>query len=109
MQHTVIDEPARLRAAGDPPIETWTDFLRLCAEMVSDHAPYLFAVVQERGEREDGWIAGWGLAFPDHVDVVTVDGRTWTRLATPAEAERMFDGPGDVSGLLVWCDTEALA
>lgn len=104
MANHIADQPARLRVQGDPPIETWTDFLQLCAEMVSDCTPHLFAVVQEHGDRENGWIAGWGMAFSDHCDVLTVDARRWARVGSPAEAERLFDRDNDISGLLVWCD-----
>jgi len=42
--------------------------------MVASNAPRLFAIVQERGERVDGRIAAWGMAFYDDVEIVGADG-----------------------------------
>ena len=78
-------------------------FTRRYAELVAEEMPWMFAVVQERAAR-DGRIAGWGLMFRDHLAVVGLDGRGWTRVRSPADAERLFDHGDDVSGLLVWCD-----
>ena len=47
--------------------------------LVADFAPRVFAVVQEYGDRVDGRIAAWGVAFTDHTEVIGVVGtvRIW--------------------------------
>jgi hypothetical protein len=61
------------------------EFAELVTEMVSDEAPRLFAVVQELGTREDGWIAAWGLAFENRAQLVHSDGRSLL-IANPLNA-----------------------
>lgn len=46
------------------------EFARLMSEMVAAEAPRLFALVQEYGDRVDGRIAAWGMAFDDGAEVV---------------------------------------
>ncbi|GAA3850478.1 hypothetical protein GCM10022243_15440 [Saccharothrix violaceirubra] len=50
------------------------DYERFVAEMIADDRPSLFAVLAEYGERTDAEIAAWGLAWPDHVEVVLAGG-----------------------------------
>jgi hypothetical protein len=70
--------------------------------MVVEGAPKLFAVVHELGERVDGWVAAWGMAQDDGVDVVPVDGRVRMALASPERAVRLFGGQQGVTARLVW-------
>lgn len=60
--------PAQAEVEWDslPPICDEAEFAQEIAELVAAEAPRLFAVVQEYGERVDGRIAAWGLAFEDH-------------------------------------------
>lgn len=51
-----------------------TEFAELIDQMVAENAPRVFAVVQELGDRVDGWIAAWGMAFEDRVEVIGSDG-----------------------------------
>jgi hypothetical protein len=48
--------------------------------MVAAHAPRIFAVVQEWGERVDARIAAWGLSFEDHAELLGVDGPKYVGL-----------------------------
>jgi hypothetical protein len=65
--------------------------------MVADEAPRLFAVVQEYGERVDGQIAAWGMAFADHAEVVSVKRGMRMSLQAPEKALRMFTFIGEYS------------
>ena len=70
-------------------------------------APRLFAVVQEYGERVDGRIAAWGLAFDDHTEVFSV-GRTQRMcLQVPENALRLFKVGSHIRARLVWFDPDA--
>lgn len=78
------------------------EFAELAAGLAADSAPRRFALLVEEGEREDGWIVGWGLAFPDHAYVVGVDGQAGLEfrdmgwgIGLPAQDSRMR---------LVWVD-----
>jgi hypothetical protein len=78
------------------------EFADLLESLVADEAPRLFAVVQEYGEQVDGRIAAWGMAFPDRAEIVSVERGTWTSLAAPESALRMFKLGSDIQVRLVW-------
>ena len=69
--------------------------------MVAAHAPQVFAIVQEYGERVDGRIAAWGMSFDDHVSVVGVDGAVML-LNRPDLALQAFAWGSRVRTRLVW-------
>ncbi|MCC8243273.1 hypothetical protein [Saccharothrix luteola] len=71
------------------------------AEMVADDAPRLFAVVQVH-DNTDADIAAWGLAFPDHAEVVLANGGTRMRLRSPERAARLLSRPPATDARLVW-------
>ncbi|GAA3462665.1 hypothetical protein ACFFSW_24855 [Saccharothrix longispora] len=73
------------------------------AELVSDDAPRLFAVVREYGDREDADVAAWGMAFPDRAEVVGVERRVRMSLRDPERAARLFAGGDGARARLVWC------
>lgn len=77
------------------------EFADLIAEMVRDEAPGLFAVVQEFGEREDGRIAAWGMAFTDHATVLRGQD-AWLHLSSPDRARQLLSRVPDVTARLVW-------
>ncbi len=98
--------------AGQPPAELDQDtltplcdeaeFAREVNELVADEAPRLFAVVHEYGERVDGCVAAWGLAFEDHVEVIGVGGRRRHVITrSPERAARAFRRP-HITTRLVW-------
>ena len=77
------------------------EFSEEVAQMVAEEAPRLFAVVQEYGERADGRIAAWGMAFQDHIKVVKVDGATTSPLS-PELAARCFSHRPHITARVVW-------
>lgn len=77
------------------------EFAELVKDMVDEEAPRLFAVVQERGERVDGRIAAWGMAFEDHAEVVA-DGGSLFSIRTPERACRLLSRDPDITARLVW-------
>jgi len=86
---------------GLPPLCGVEEFAELTAEMVTDHAPRVFAVVQEYGDRVDARVAAWGLAHADHVDIIGVDGTILLGAAAPEILARRF-GRDHVSARVIW-------
>lgn len=89
--------PNGLRPLCDEPA-----FAALLAEMVSDEAPRVFALVEEAGVRADGRIVAWGMAFQDHVEAVSVNGHTRCSFSTMERVRRLFGAGRTVR--LVWPD-----
>ncbi|MPZ67086.1 MAG: hypothetical protein GEU83_16795 [Pseudonocardiaceae bacterium] len=87
------------------PLGTEEEFAQLVAELVTDEAPRLFALVEEHGERVDGWILAWGMAFEDHVEIVGVDGGM--RGSFPSVQRARWALSRRVKVRLVWVDTVA--
>lgn len=81
------------------------EFAAIVEGMVADEAPRLFAVVQEYGERVDAVIAAWGMAFPDHAEIVAHQLRMSVR--DPESALRMFTADGHIRARLVWFNPDA--
>ncbi|MGW1682051.1 hypothetical protein [Saccharopolyspora sp. NPDC002376] len=75
--------------------------------IVADEAPRLFAIVQEYGERVDGRIAAWGLAFADHAEVIAVGGGLRMSMAAPESALRGFTFGSRIRARLVWFNPDA--
>jgi hypothetical protein len=80
------------------------EFTAMVTEMVNDEAPRLFAVVQELGQREDGRIAGWGMAFADHTAVLRGTG-SWLHVSSPDRARSVLSRAPNVTARLVWLPT----
>lgn len=72
------------------PLGTEEEFAADVADFVSGQAPTTFALVLEHGERADAQVIGWGLAFDDHVDVITLSGSLHKGFSTVTEARRRF-------------------
>ena len=49
-------------------------FLAELEELARENAPRVFALCSEVGEREDGYVAYWGMAFDDGAEVVSTSG-----------------------------------
>lgn len=94
-------------SAGMPPLCGEEEFTGLLENMVADEAPRLFAIVQEYGQRVDGAIAAWGMAFTDHTEIISVDGHRHLHLQAPQNASRHFHFGTHVRARLVWFSPDA--
>ncbi|HLX47911.1 MAG TPA: hypothetical protein VKS82_06240 [Streptosporangiaceae bacterium] len=56
------------------PLWTEDEYQQLVAELVAEESPTVFAVVEDRDDRQDGRIAAWVLEFPDETEVICTDG-----------------------------------
>jgi hypothetical protein len=61
------------------------------------NAPKLFAIAQD----EDDTVVAWGMAFPERVEVVSLDGTFHCTAETPESALRLFT-LGEAPGRVVW-------
>ncbi len=82
-------------------------FTAILDSIVADGAPRVFAVVQEYGDRVDGWIVAWGMAFDDHAEVVVVDSGWRMSLQAPDNALYHFAGDEHCTPRLVWVNPDA--
>ena len=102
----MLVETDQAPAVVDPPtlapLCDEAEFTELVAELVAEEAPRLFAVVQEYGERVDGRIAAWGMAFEDYTEVVGVDRRVHVSLCSPERAVRTFSRRPHITARVVW-------
>ena len=98
--HAFEPDPGELAPACDE-----HEFAAIVETLVADEAPRLFAVVQEYGERVDAVIAAWGMAFPDHAEIVAHQLRMSVR--EPENALHMFTVGGRIRARLVWFNPEA--
>ncbi|MBM7776461.1 hypothetical protein JOD54_006665 [Actinokineospora baliensis] len=73
---------------GNRPDEA--EFAALLTGTVAAEAPRVFAVVEEFGERSDARIAAWGMAFPDHTELVGVHRPLRMSLSAPESALPLF-------------------
>jgi hypothetical protein len=115
----MLAQPDQPSSEFDPEVDPETDpatlaplcdeveFAQEIAELVADEAPRLFAVVQEYGERVDGRIAAWGLAFADYAEVVRLDSVGRLSLRSPERAVRLFSRSPHITARLVWVNPEA--
>ncbi|MBV9142148.1 MAG: hypothetical protein JO115_14745 [Pseudonocardiales bacterium] len=76
------------------------EFAQEIHELVDEEAPQVFALVEEYGERVDGWIVGWGFAFDDRVEVLGVNGRLRMTVKSVERAHRVFSRNRKIR--LVW-------
>ena len=95
-----IVEPALVGIEQD----TEEEFAQEVAELVADEAPRVFALVQEYGERVDGRVIAWGMAFDDHAEVVGVHRRLRGSFTSAERARRAFSRRAKIR--LVWVDAE---
>ncbi|MFH9372829.1 hypothetical protein ACH4LW_07395 [Streptomyces anulatus] len=78
------------------------EYATLLAEVVAESTPRLFAVVQEVGDRDDGWVAAWGLAFEDRAEVIPYGRGVRMSLPSAEKALRYFGRGGGVRASLHW-------
>lgn len=84
-----------------PPMCGEEEFAQLMSEMVTEEAPRFFALVQELGDRVDGRIAAWGMAFDDSTEIVGTEPGTHLSLRSPESAVRWFSRK-HIQARLVW-------
>ncbi|MBB5806980.1 hypothetical protein F4560_006748 [Saccharothrix ecbatanensis] len=87
------------------PLWTKEEFTNLLHLIAKEQAPRLFAIVEEYGEQEDGRVAAYGLAYPDHADVNSVEGDFHLVSQSPERARQLFEisaGSRGVRTHLVW-------
>ncbi len=97
----LIPDPSGLSPLCGP-----EEFTAELESLVADEAPRLFAVVQVYGEWVDGRIAAWGMAFEDHVEIVTVNRGLRMSLQTPDNALRRFTVGRHIRAHLVWLNPD---
>ncbi|GAA4878229.1 hypothetical protein [Saccharopolyspora cebuensis] len=78
------------------------EFLDLLRQLTQDEAPRVFSLCAEVGERYDGHVEFWGMAFDDHVDVISASGRLRGTFRSAEAALRRLSGGGRLH--LVWVD-----
>ncbi|MGQ0840277.1 hypothetical protein [Actinokineospora sp.] len=76
-------------------------FAEVIQSMVSDHAPKLFAIIEEFGERDDAQVVAWGMEFPGRAHVVGDDGRMRMSSSSAQTARDLLGITGTMR--LVWC------
>jgi hypothetical protein len=86
------------------PLGTEEEFAAMIDEMVAEDLPRVFALVEECGERADGRIFGWGMAFEDHAELVSVGGGVRGSFRSAESARRTFARRRKVR--LVWAMPE---
>ncbi|GGP83110.1 hypothetical protein [Saccharothrix coeruleofusca] len=72
------------------PLWDRTGFAEFLRGLAQDDAPRLFAIAHEYGDRHDGWIAAYGMAFRDRAEVVSTEGDFRTSSASPEAALATF-------------------
>lgn len=98
---TLVPDPT-----GTPPLCGEEEFADLLEQLVADNAPRTFAVVQEYGDRVDGQIAAWGLAFDDHVEVVGTEGGLRMTLGSAERVRRALTWGSHITARLVWVNSD---
>jgi hypothetical protein len=89
----------------EAPLCAEPEFAALAEGLVADFAPRLFALLEEEGERVDGHIFAWGMAFEDHAELVGVDGDFRGSFSSAGSAALMFSHGRKVR--LVWYNPDA--
>ena len=67
-----------------PPLSE-QEFAELAQGLVTDSAPRVFALLAEVGERADGWVAMWGLAFEDRAVLLSEPDHSLIMICDSAE------------------------
>lgn len=100
------DRTVDLRLWGnEEPLCSEEEFAQEVRELVADEAPQVFALVEEYGERVDGRIVAWGMAFDDRVEVIGVNGVQWVSVLSVERAHRAFSRHRKIR--LVWTSPAA--
>lgn len=104
---TACDDSADIDTGGLKPLCNEAEFAEMVDELVHSTAPRLFALVEECGERADGWIVAWGMQFDDHAEVIASDRGLRLGVASAQRAREMLARLGTIR--LVWYRHESVA
>ncbi len=97
------DRAVDLEPLGDEePLCGEEEFAQEVRELVAAEAPRVFALVEERGERVDGWIVAWGLVFEDRVEVISENSGLRMTVRSVDRVQRAFSRRRKIR--LVWTD-----
>ncbi|MFF9507361.1 hypothetical protein ACF1BU_13940 [Streptomyces sp. NPDC014724] len=102
MDGTSRPQDEALEHVSGQPLLGEEEFWLLVNGLVAETAPRVFAVVQEYGDHEDGWVAAWGLAFEDRAEVIRVDCGARMSVRSPESALRYFRSTAACVPRVVW-------
>lgn len=97
----LVPDPTGRSALGSE-----AEFTAHLNRLVRVNLPRVFAVVQVYGERVDRCIAGWGLDFGDHAEVISTDRTVRMGLNSPEEAMPGFRYGTHIRPRIVWADAD---
>ncbi len=80
------------------------EFMAELTDLAVSEAPRRFALCEVEGERWDGWIYGWGLAFADRVVFFAPGDCLAGEFTSAQKALALFSRSRDLR--LVWIDPE---
>jgi hypothetical protein len=85
------------------PSTLWTkdEYRRQVADLVADETPAMFAVVEDRDDRSDGWIAAWVLEFRGRAEAIGADSGLRMRAPSAARVLARFGREPGVTARLV--------
>ncbi|MEV4843867.1 hypothetical protein AB0K20_11695 [Micromonospora matsumotoense] len=86
-----------------PPLGTPEEFHQMLVDLANEFAPRRFAIGEEHGDRIDGGILAWGLAFPDRALLCGDQQVPVGRFATAESALRLLSRTGRRLRL-IWID-----
>lgn len=102
------DDDAAPAPLGDdaelPPLGTEEEFAAELADLVASERPRLFAICEEIGDRVDGWVVAWGLAFEDRAEVIRTDDGVRASCQSAETALRVLGRRRRRRLRLLWCD-----
>ncbi|KWW99504.1 hypothetical protein LI90_1140 [Carbonactinospora thermoautotrophica] len=84
-----------------PPLWDEAEFTTLLADLAHAYAPRRFALCEVHGEREDGSVFGWGMAFDDRAVIWRTTGAVGT-FESAESALTLFSRRRNLQ--LVWID-----
>jgi hypothetical protein len=91
---------------GLSPLGNDAQFTAEINTMITDEAPSVFALVEEVGDRVDAAIIAWGMAFPDHAEIMSA-GRHGVRgvFRSAERARKLLSANDKIKVRLVWVTT----
>jgi|SRR5699024_4466654 len=98
--------PGIVDPSGCEPLCGEEVFSQVLGRMVADHAPRLFAIVAEYGDRVDAAIAAWGMAFDDRAELVAIERGLRVTMPTADEALAVFSVGAHIHPRVVWFDPD---